>query len=324
MKTTIENFEYDDLTIRIRFRIPANKLNVEEAEIIAGTSSNGNQIKLKSADLESPIKDSDWLILVSDGWKAQEDATQNSVPLLDSLCRSLSFHNLGADFGRRMPGGGFFRVFLDQLEKKTGRKILNDDRGIMIYATEQKPMVARAGEASAYISINKEQWTSTFQKAIKLYETFSARESMAFDLFTMAHRVQQSADARFVLLFAAFETLLEPSERPIPIQRHVDKLIEATKNAEIPKDEKDSLVGTLKWMRKYSIRASGRQFVQKHLGDLQFGGISAEELFLKCYDLRNRLLRGQQPFADWKEVSSIVASLEQMVSKLLSGKLVRY
>lgn len=322
MKTTTENSGFDDFTIRIRFRIPANKLNVEESEIIVGTSSNGNQIKLKSADLESPIKDSEWLILVSDGWKSQEDATQNSVPLLDSLCRSLSFHNLGADIGRRMPGGWFFRAFLDQLEEKTGKKVLNDERGIMIFATEQKPMVARAGEVNGYISVNKEQWMSTFQKAVNFYETFSTKESMAFDLFTMAHKVQQSADARFVLLFAAFETLLESSERPVQVQEHVDKLIEATREAEIPKDEKDSLVGTLRWMRKYSIRASGRQLVQRHLGNLQFGGIGAEELFLKCYELRNRLLHGQQPFADWKEVSGIVAPLEQMVSKLLSGKLV--
>lgn len=290
MRMDAENTEFDNFTIRIRFRIPANKLNIEESEFIVGTSLNGNEIKLKSADLESPIKDSDWLILVSDGWKFEDEASHNSVPLLDSLCRSLSFHNLSADFGRRTPGGGFFRVFLDSLEEKTGRKFLNDERGIMIFATEQKPMVARTGDASAYISVNKEKWADTFQKSVELSERFSEREAMAFDLFTMAHKVQQSADARFVLLFAAFETLLEAGERPAIVQEHVDRLIETTKTADLPKNEIDSLVGTLRWMRNYSIRTSGRQFVKKHLGKSQFGGIDAEDLFLKSYQLRNRLL----------------------------------
>ena len=316
-----ENTESDDFTIRIRFRIPANKLNIEESELTVGTSLNGNKIKLKSADLESPIKDSDWLILVSDGWKSEDEASKNSEHLLDSLCRSLSFHNLSADFGRRTPGGGFFRVYLDMLEEKTGRKFLNDERGIMIFATAEKPMVARAGDVSAYISVNKDKWVNTFQKSVDLSERFSEREAMAFDLFTMAHKVQQSADARFVLLFAAFETLLEAGERPEIVQAHVDHLIESTKTADLPKNEIDSLVGTLRWMRNYSIRTAGRQFVQKHLGKSEFGGVGAEDLFLKSYQLRNRLMHGQKPHADWKEVSGIAAPLEQMISKLLSGKL---
>ncbi len=83
----------------------------------------------------------------------------------------------------------------------------------MIFPTAQKPMVARIGDASAYISVQKEQWESTFQIAIELNQPFTSKESMAFDLLTMAHKVQQSADARFVLLFAALDTLLEHAER---------------------------------------------------------------------------------------------------------------
>jgi hypothetical protein len=322
MKTTSDGSKYDDFTIRIRFRIPANTLSIDESEVVAGTSSNGCPIKLKSADLESPISDSEWLILVSEGWKSEEEAAQKSVPLLDSLCRSLSFHNLSADFGRRTPGGFFFRGFLDQVQKTTGQKVLNDERGIMIFATSQKPLVARAGDIALHISVSKEQWASTFQKAMNLCETFTVRESMAFDLFTMAHKVQESADARFVLLFSALETLLEPAKRPARVQELVDKLIEETKKADISEGEIDSLTGTLSWMRSYSIRASGRQFVQRRLGHSEFGGVPAETLFLNCYELRNRLLHGQKPHPDWKAVSAIAAPLEQMVSRLLSGKLV--
>lgn len=313
--------DYDDFTIRIRFRIPANKLNIENSEISAATSPNGSLIILKSADLSSPIKDSEWLVLVSDGWKTEQEAIDYSTVLLDLLCRSLSYHNLSADFGRRTPGGGFFRSYLDQLENKTGEKYLNDQRGIMIFPTAQKPKLARVGEPNVFISIPKEQWESTFQKAIKISGAFTIKESMAFDLLAMAHKVQQSADARFVLLFAAFETLLDHADRPKAVQDHVEKLIEETEKANLPDSEKKSLAGTLKWLRNYSIRTTGRQFVKYKLGDSMFGGYKAEDLFLECYELRNRLLHGQTPYAEWRDVSRLAAAFEQMVAKLLSGNL---
>lgn len=316
------NTSREDFTIRIRFRLPSKRLGIEEPEITAGVASNGNEIKLKSADLTSPIKDADWLILVSDGWKTEESAKTESNQLVDSLCRALSFHNLGADLGRRTPGGGgFFRAFLDKLEEQSGHTILNDERGVMIFQTKLHPYVARAGEVSFCITVPGDKWTSTFQNAVNLGESFTQRESMAFDLFSMAHKTQQSADARFVLLFAALETLLEPTSRPKPSQDHVNDLISRTEIADLSEEEKESLVSSLRWLRNYSIRASGQEFVRIRLGDHKYGELTAEELFLECYKLRNRLLHGQLPFADWGEVSNVVGSLEQMVSHILSGNL---
>jgi hypothetical protein len=199
--------------------------------------------------------------------------------------------------------------------------ILNDERGPMIYATKLDPLVARVGDIAPFISVPKDKWTSSFQNALNLCEPFTEKERMAFDLFTMAHKSSQSADARFVLLFAAIETLLEPSERPKTSQDHVNELIRNTKKADLPKNEKDSLIGSLWWLLGHSIRTTGRAFVRMRLGERKYGELSAEELFLKSYDLRNRLLHGQQPHVGWREVSNIVAPLEHMVSHLLSGHL---
>jgi hypothetical protein len=296
-------------------------LGIEETDITVGVASNGNEIKLKSADKTSIIKDADWLILVSDGWKTEESAKAESIQLVDSLCRALSFHNLGADLGRRTPGGGFFRAFLGKLEKDSGRTILNDEPGAMIYATKLDPLVAQVGVPSIHISVPEAKWKSTFQNAVNLGEPFTERERMAFDLFTMAHKTAKSADARFVLLFATIETLLEPSNRPKASQEHVNDLIDRTEKADLPENEKDSIVGSLRWLRSHSIRTSGREFVRVRLGERKYGELTAEELFLESYALRNRLLHGQLPYADWREVSNIVAPLERMVSHLLSGNL---
>lgn len=289
--------------------------------MIIGTASNGNEITLNSVDLKSPINDADWLTLVSDGWGSHDAARNESVILVDILCRALSFHNFGADLGRRTPGGGFFRVFLDDIEKKSGRNVLNDERGPMVYATELDPMIARVNDPSSHFSVSEDKWASTFQNALNLRERFTDKERMAFDLFSMAHKSSQSVDARFVLLFAAFETLLEPSKRPKSSQEHVNELIDKTKKADLPKSEKDSLVGSLQWLLGHSIRTRGRKIVRTRLGDTKYGDLSAEELFSKCYELRNRLLHGQQPLVEWREISNIAGPFEQMLSHLLSGKL---
>lgn len=309
-------------TIRIRFRIPAHKLKIEETEIVVGVSANGQEIRLKSADLKSSISNADWLVLISAGWATKEVAETESINLMDSLCRSLSFHNLSADFGRRMPGGAFFNSFLNELTEQHGRTILNDERGIMIYETKLNPLVARVGELSLVKNVSKEAWTSSFQDAVNHGETFTDREQMAFDLFTMAHKAQESADARFVLLFAALETLLVPTERSQAAQNHVDNLINETlRNVNLTKTEKQSLTGSLGWLKRHTIRNTGKEFIRLRLGDRKYGEIASEQLFLDCYDIRNRLLHGNEPYATWREISNIVAQLELMVSHLLSGKL---
>jgi len=195
----------------------------------------------------------------------------------------------------------------------------------MIYATALKPKFARLNPPTAYISVNEDQWKNTFQRALKINQPFSDRESVAFDLFTMAHKVRQSADARFVLLFAAFETLLKPAKRPKETRDHVDGLIEDTKKSILSEEEKKSLVGSLNYLRDKSINSSARELVRTRLGDeTLFGGIPAEELYKKSYKLRNSLLHGNLPFPDWQEVSSVAGPFEQMVSKLISGDLITY
>lgn len=315
------NQSSEDFTIRIRFRLPANKLGIGASELHVGTSPSGQQIHLKSYDKEKAISDSEWLVLFSEGWETEDTATAYSTCLLDSLCRSLCFHNLGADIGRRTPGGFFFNAFLKKIEEDAGRPVLNDERGIMIFPTNPKPLVANAGEVSPTITTHGDKWAVSFQKAIDNNELFNSNESMAFDLLTMAHRVQSSADACFVLSFAAFETLLEPTPRPESVCDHVDSLISLTRESGIPKSDKDSLLGTLKWMKSYSIRSAGRKLVKDRLKDSKFGNIDAEELFLKGYELRNRLMHGNQPYASWREVSGIAGPFEQLVSSLLAGKL---
>lgn len=238
---------------------------------------------------------------------------------MDALRRALARHDMGADLGRRAPQGCVMRAGLKWLEEKTGCPTLNDFHGPMVFATELRPLFARIGPASAFQTVPVDSWKKTFLFALDSHVPLSDRERTAFDLFSVAHAAQDFADARFVLLFAVIETLLEDRPRPKPVVDHIEKLIALTSDTDIDKAEKDSLVGSLKWLRSHSIRSSGRRFVKEHLADRKYQDRSAEEFFLACYDLRNRLLHGGQPFPTREEVSGLAGALDKMVSHLLAG-----
>lgn len=244
---------------------------------------------------------------------------------MDALRRALACYDKGADLGRRSPHGVFTFQGLKWLEDKTGRPTLNDIHGPMVFPTELRPMLARVETTiSCSRTIPGDRWKKTFLFALKSRVPLSDRERTAFDLFSVAHAVKYSVDARFVLLFAAIETLLETGPRPKPVVDHIDRLIALTSNTDLDKTEKDSLLGSLKWLRSHSIRSSGRRFVRERLDGRRYQDRSAEEVFLTCYDLRNRLLHGKQPFPTREEVSGLVGELDQMVSHLLAGPILDF
>lgn len=312
--------ECSDYTVRIRFRLLGNKcLDISDVELVIGSHLEYGDVLLKSADNKSSIKDAEWLVVRVSGFSSEEIAKSSALEIEGILCRSLAHLNLGADFGRRTPGGGFFSSYLEGLSEKADQTVLNDEVGAMIYPTELKPIVARVGNIGFSVSVQATRLLEACQLALENCHKLSERERMAFDLFTMAHKVNESADARFVLLFTAIETLIEPSDRPEVSIEHVEKLIKFTKEAELPPSEAQSLVGTLSWLKAHSIRSSGKAFIRDNLGGNEYGGVVAEKFFIDCYNLRNRLLHGQSPHVDWLEVSNIVGPLEVMVSNLLSG-----
>lgn len=313
-----------DYTARIRFRIPSrDRLGFDDSEI-AFTPATGPHVTLSSGDKEKAIRDSDWLILKSNGWPSEEAASTALGPIMGALCRALAYNSMGADLGRRSPQGHFFNSGLRMLESITGRTTVEDIHGTMVFPTELRPMFARVGSVSGYKTIGRDRWTNVFTFGLERGVPFNEREQTAFDIFSIAHATRDSVDARFVLLFAAIEILLEDCPRPKPIVDHIEQLITLTVCADLDQSEKASLLGSLKWLSSYSIRTSGRRFVRERLSNRTYQDQSAEDLFLKCYELRNRLMHGGIPFPTRDEVGGLVGGLDLIVSHLLAGPVLEF
>ncbi|KAA5539993.1 hypothetical protein FYK55_21970, partial [Roseiconus nitratireducens] len=235
------------------------------------SQESGPAIVLKSAESDNntgstPIKNSGWLLLESHGWETATEAEKASGRIIDALRRSLAYHHMGADLGDRGPKSGFSQVFLSDCSNATGESIANDIPGWMIFPTSSRPKIVRIGDIGAYRTVTEERFKTTFAAAFDCEKPMSATERTAFELYTCAHSVGTVQEARFALLFATLEVLIETLPRSESARNHVDQLIKLTEdNVDIEPSDRRSLVGTLEWMRNHSIRQSGRRLVEARL-----------------------------------------------------------
>lgn len=309
-----------DFSLRIRFRIPGgNRVGLDESEV-ALAQFQGTTIFLRADGPDSKIRDSDWLILKCSGWQSVETAAAAAEKLMDALRSALALLHLSADLGNRTPQGSFTTAGLDWMEKKTGIRALDDAHGLMVFATQPAPVFARIGPLSITQTVQGSRLREAFKAAMDSNIKLSERERSAFDIYGASHTVQNSAEARFALLFIAFETLLEGVPRPSATVAHVDSMIALTREVDLEDTEKESLLGSLRWLRNHSIRRSGRNLVQGRLAGKNYHGASAEEFFLACYDLRSRLFHGGKPFPTLDEVSREASGLDQLVGDLLAWR----
>jgi hypothetical protein len=99
---------------------------------------------------------------------------------------------------------------------------------------------------------------------------------------------------------------------------HVDEMVRLTREAELPQDDKESMVGSLRHLTNESLRQAGRRLA-KTLGDRTYLSLDPEKFFDVCYELRSRVVHGAIPFPTNEEVGRFAASLEVFVANLLAG-----
>ena len=162
------------------------------------------------------------------------------------------------------------------------------------------------------------------EEAEKIGISVSEREQTAFGLYSGSMFVASLADARFLMLMMAMETLIEQEPRSDAAVAHVDRLIEQTRESGLPSPEITSLRSSLEYLRRESISAAGRRLAQERLAGRTYGDPvkeSPSKFFTGCYELRSRLVHGYHPRPTFNEVNGHVAGLELMVSDLLAGEL---
>ncbi len=308
------------LCLRIRFSLGSGlEISSPTSEASVGDPLEGKTVVLK-AQRESTFTDSQHLSLVARPFYSESEAQKAAERWIGVLKTAFARVNVGADFGDRAPKSFATTAGLEMLEAQFGQRVLNDTHGVSIYECEPQPLFVR-GEARAVVGKGLDRVLAAIDLAIEHGAEMTTSERLSYDLFAASSN-EASADARFVMLMMAVETLIDPKPRAQVVRSHVDGLIEASEKAAIPQSEIESIVGTLKWMREESIGQAGRKLAAT-LGNRTYmdGAESPVRFFTRCYELRSALVHGRDPRPSREEIGDRAAPLERFVADLLSLKI---
>jgi hypothetical protein len=294
------------------------RISEESLEVRIPDEIQNKDVTFRSAERDTPIAQAAHLSLVIGSFSSLEDAEQAGERWRDVLQRAFAQIRLGADLGGRGPTGVATHAGLEWLQGQFGQRVVNDVHGVMAFECEPWPRFVRT-EATADAQKNAENVWNAIAAAARVDTAVPLRERLAYEFYSAS--VEAPADARFMLLVMAVETLLEPQPREAAVIEHVDRLVSDTKAASLSTDEINSIVGSLGWLRNESIGQAARRLAREKLGDRQYDGQSPAKFITRCYRLRSDLAHGNLPRPEWGEVNYAAGQLEGFVCDLLSAAL---
>jgi hypothetical protein len=313
-----KRFVMSDFTFRIRFDVSSqSNINIDDQQLALHSFGDRNQVSLFSGENDKPINNAQWLVLKGTGYNSAEDAEKAGLYYQDILRITLARLRIGTNFGNRQGRSGFFSSFLEDIQRTSGERILNNHHGLMVFSSEPPPKFASLG-MTARLGCTKERFETIFKFVEQNPPEFNDSERIALELFNASFFVK-SPDTRFITLVMAIECLIEPNFRNEAAQEHVRNLIEITKNnTKLDSADQKSYLSALEWFLKESIGQAGRRLVEERLGTREYKGLPAPKFFSKVYGMRSNLVHGNMPYPEWDEVGNLAATLEVFVADLIS------
>jgi hypothetical protein len=305
-------------SFRVRlYRSPTDTIQTEANEIVLTVGEETvRRLRLHNPESAGTILNSTQLVLTGDGYDTEAEALAAGERYQSALAVALARHRVGADFGLRAPKGFFTEAGLAMLQQQCGQPVLNSVHGLMAFKTEPKPRFAFV-DAKPLRGVNQGMFEQAFSAAVAARPNLTHREKLAYSLFN-ASFFRESADSRFLLLMMAVEALLEPVLRSDAERAHVEWLIQSTRDATLPAEARNSMVGALRWLLNESISQAGRRLSADRLGNQNYMNMPASKFFSYCYGLRSSLVHGSTPYPAFDAVSAAAGQLEVFVSDLLT------
>lgn len=193
---------------RIRFHMGARvRIQSEQPHLVLPGSGDA-EVTLKSRAADTPLKDAEVLVLMGRPYRTRGEAQQAAERWRGLIQKAFARVNIGADFGDRAATGSFTSHGLKMLEEQSGRRVVNDLHGIAVFECDPQPLFA-AGSAAAQVGVQGERLVDAVALAAERDAVMADRDQLAYDLYSASFS-ETSADARFVLLMMAAETLIDP------------------------------------------------------------------------------------------------------------------
>lgn len=305
---------------RVRFRLPhSSGLNHDKPVLDLRPSGQGDYTL--RAPGKQPIKDSQWLVLEDsgDGFSTEEEAADAGDLVRSAILWCGIQMRLGMDIGDDKAHGGATQYLKRRVRREQGIRLLNDVHGLNVYEKDPKlPTRFISGSASGQGLKGISQFEQHFNEAMDMNLHLTDKENLACELYGLSH-FESSVRARFLTLVIAIESITKAQRRSDSAVDHVEQLIEATRNSSLPSPEVDSLCKILGNLKNESISKSGRDLVDRCLGQSQYGNKTAKSFFQDCYNIRSELVHSGKPTDEATNLGQLVNVLDQLVADLLTS-----
>lgn len=295
--------------------VDGSYINHETEDLTLMEGSDGFRVRLKSGEKGIPIKERSRAALIGGPYASKDQSVRAAGMARRALLIWAVSQRVGIDLGDGKIRGGFTDYGKKLLESRVGGPVRNDIHGIDVYPYQDnlsfvsiQPKLLLGKSSQHFIHMI----ASGFQNPIHLTE----KQIVAAELYCSSF-FDVSLRSRLVTLMSAVETLLQLRERSPEAAKLVAKLDRAVLESGIDDETINSIRGSLQWLRKESIRQSGRSLSKQLLPDREYLGRPAFEFFLLCYDPRSQIVHNGSARNKTIDLLDVVTPCQQYVADLL-------
>lgn len=306
------------IAFRFRFTLPESLAIQSNEQYVDFTSGETSRI-LFSAVGSKDLKSAKQIAVKGGPFTTEEEALAAGERARRALMLCLTRMRIGASFGLDEPRSVLTNYGRQYFEQQLGQRVLQDLPQVIAFDDNVPTKFARLNMRPV-VGKPPDQLQRVFRSALDLAPEFSEREQLALELFGTA-LFEQSERARFVTLMIAIEALLEPKERSSKAIEMVESFAKQVQaNTELSKSERDSLFGTVRWLKLESINRTGRNLAGEALAGHQYLGMTPDSFFKLCYEVRSEIVHTGAVRSDGADIKQLAPELECFVADLICAR----
>jgi hypothetical protein len=300
---------------RLRFNLaPAFRINSDAEELELLSLPSGERFRLRSAVRGTPIKNHRRTSLLGGPYSSSDLAHTAAEKAKFALLYWAVERRVGIDFGDGHPRGTFTREGLEFFRQQIGAPIRPDIHGIDVYELLPDLRFVMI-DAVAEVGIAPANLIEGFGRSIQQARPLGTKQLLAVEVYSGSF-FDESPRSRFITLVTAVGALLDPAPRSQSAKLLIENMEKLTRDSEIDNETKQSIIGSLQWLKAQSIGQAGRSLASHLLPEKKYDGRSAPSFFANCYNIRSQLVHnGRTERA--VNMLLLANAMEQFVADLL-------
>jgi hypothetical protein len=306
---------------RIRvIRAYTTTLSISSSSIELPALEGDHPVELSSSPGNNSIRDSEQVAVIGRGFNSEQEAWETGMQYLKVLKRTFAHLKIGVDYGNYAPKSGITEYGRNVLRQNPDDVILDDVHGLMVFPDDVMPKFVRMNPITAIGGKSERIFLMTLSKGLKTVADIEEREELSLELYNLSF-FHNNPYTQFLLRVMAFEALIQTLKRSEIALKFVDNIIIMTENEQsLDPGEKDSLLGSLQWLRYESISRAGKNLADRELGERTYNGESPGKFFAECYNIRSKMVHGEN-LPGREEMGTLSSEMSRFMSDMLSGPL---